>query len=466
MKKTRIALLVTLAGLALAISPVAAQEGFGFGEPETQTTGAESGAARAVTVGGEVEAGALSFVATGDDGTDMPTSGIATGHLDITAKGSSAESVIKLKVSREILAGSPADLLDEAYVRLFMGSTTVEGGLMKIVWGKADSQGPLDVLNPYDLSDLTVTDTLDRKIARPMVHVAIALGDFSKLEFAGLPGFEGHRIAWDGYWEPSQIAELKGSVESFFAYYNALSGGNETIDTEDEEAMVSYPDTETFAYSQAGLRFTTTLGAVDLGAQYFYGYLPTPVVAADAAALGALYSSGTPIPVVYNRYHQVGADCASVIAGFNLRAEMAANITEDLEGDDPEIYNPHLAWSLGFDRDLFANINLNVQGSGTYRLFEDGVGSSPYDIEGGTERAKTRITAYLSQKLFKDRLEWELKGIVGIEDRDYLLIPSVSYAVGDGRIELEAGIFGGEEDGELGQYADSSYVRAFLSYRF
>ena len=38
-----------------------------------------------------------------------------------------------------------------------------------MAWGKADSQGPLDVLNPVDLTNLTVAETLDRKIAVPML---------------------------------------------------------------------------------------------------------------------------------------------------------------------------------------------------------------------------------------------------------------------------------------------------------
>jgi hypothetical protein len=51
----------------------------------------------------------------------------------------------------------------------------------------------------------------------------------------------------------------------------------------------------------------------------------------------ALLAALDPLDVfdmAYTRYHQIGVDYARVIAGFNFRGEFAANITEDLKGDD------------------------------------------------------------------------------------------------------------------------------------
>jgi hypothetical protein len=76
-------------------------------------------------------------------------------------------------------------------------------------------------------------------------------------------------------------------------------------------------------------------------------------------------------------------DWAQVIAGFNIRAEFAANITGDIHGTDPAVYNPSLAWSFGFDRDLFLGISLNAQCNETIRLLDGGT-SDPLDIEAGT----------------------------------------------------------------------------------
>jgi hypothetical protein len=165
------------------------------------------------------------------------------------------------------------------------------------------------------------------------------------------------------------------------------------------------PDTSTLEYGQAGARFTTTLGSSDLGFQYYYGRLPQPAVAIGID----MTTYQIKAEFLYNPYHQVGVDYAQVIYGFNTRAEFAANITEDTDGDDGSVYNPSLAWSLGFDRDLFAGINLNLQVNETIRLKNDKTGSADidfagmmtsdfnFDIEGGKDATSTRVTAALSR---------------------------------------------------------------------
>jgi hypothetical protein len=60
------------------------------------------------------------------------------------------------------------------------------------------------------------------------------------------------------------------------------------------------------------------------------------------------------------------------------------------------VYNPSLAWSLGFDRSLVAGISLTLQCNETIRLL-DGEINDPLDIEAGTDITSTRITAALSK---------------------------------------------------------------------
>lgn len=55
--------------------------------------------------------------------------------------------------------------------------------------------------------------------------------------------------------------------------------------------LLAYPDMTSLENAQGGARFTTTLGGrVDLGAQYFYGYLPTPAVAADPSSRASTFA--------------------------------------------------------------------------------------------------------------------------------------------------------------------------------
>jgi hypothetical protein len=167
----------------------------------------------------------------------------------------------------------------------------------------------------------------------------------------------------------------------------------------------------------------------------------------------------------YNPYHQIGLDYAQVIAGFNLRAEVAANITEDLAGDDGAVYNPSLAWSLGFDRDLFAGINLNLQCTETIRLL-DGEIKNPQDIEAGRDITTTLVTAALSKKFLRDELELKATAIWEVENGACLIMPSLVWTKNDVAVELSAGIFAGSDEGLFGQFHDNTFVRAGIKYTF
>jgi hypothetical protein len=137
-----------------------------------------------------------------------------------------------------------------------------------------------------------------------------------------------------------------------------------------------------------------------------------------------------------------------------------------LDGKDGKVENPALICSLGFDRDLLG-LAIYVQGSGRVRLFHDNLGDDPFaDCEAGSSRSSTRITGILSKKFLRDETELKLTALWGIEDRDFMIVPSVSWARNDLKAELSAGFFGGDRKGELGQYRGNGYTRLALSYYF
>jgi hypothetical protein len=173
-------------------------------------------------------------------------------------------------------------------------------------------------------------------------------------------------------------------------------------------------------------------------------------------------------PVVtfaYNPYHQIGVDWAQVIAGFNLRAEAAANLTEDFGGNDAAVYNPSLAWSLGFDRDLFWGINLNLQCNETIRLL-DGKIENPQDIEADSGVTATWIMAQVSKKFLRDELELKAAAIWEIEDRACFIMPGIIWTKDEAAVEFSGGVFAGSGEGLFGQFHDKSFVKAALTYSF
>ena len=390
-----------------------AQEGFGFGEPDA--FGFASPHGFSVRISGEAGAEFTGFFddfGSAERIRETQAGDVFFGSLDFNAAGSTAEGVIRLNLALVFDGSSPIEI-DEAFVRAFFGPAAITGGLRKLTWGKADSFGPLDVINPIDYSDLSkLSDPQNIKIGRPMIHVDWSLSSFSRLEAVFIPWFQGDKFARSGRWAPSQVKALLDAGINIDGFY---------------------PETNTLEYAQAGLRFTTSLGSSDLGFQYYFGRSPRPIVSFPSAS--------SPLPAIhYDYFQQIGADFARVISGFNIRAEAGLNITGDL--DEYEV-----VWSLGFDRDLFHRINLNLQGT-------------------GRERGSTRITGIISRSFLRDELELKATCIWGIEDRDFLFKPAIGWSRNDVSVELSAGFFGGDREGELGQYRDNSFLRVGLLYRF
>jgi hypothetical protein len=131
------------------------------------------------------------------------------------------------------------------------------------------------------------------------------------------------------------------------------------------------------------------------------------------------------------------------------------------------VYNPSLAWSLGFDRDIFAGINVNLQVNETVMLLNSKTGSDPLlDVEADSDVTSTRLTLVLSKKFFRDELELRATGIWGIEDMDCYILPAFIWTKGDVALELSGGVFAGDKKGELGQYRNNGFIRTVLTYSF
>ncbi len=436
-------------------APALGAQAFGFGDGAGAAAGgktddsaaADSGAAAGgagafsgPTLGGKLTFHLLAFPAELHDGDFSNSAALPAAALTLEASGSKADALIALKLDKDLLASKPEDILDEAWLGIYAGRTTIQGGLMRLSWGRADSLSVLDILNPKNLSDLTLRDEQDRKIPQPMLRISQGFGPSLTAEFAYLPWFEGDRIAMDGPWVAARLKPFAG-------------------------ATFNFPATKGFNYGQAGVRLNASLRGLDLGAQYFYGRLTTPFMDTTDAAMFLLGVPGTTIDIGYNPYQQIGADAAFVLGGFNFRLEGGINLTEDDEGTDPLAYNRHVVWSAGFDRALFAGINLNFQSSGKVRLQHDKI-TSPLDIESGTESTSTQLAALFSRSFLRDTLKVEFLGLMSVEKQDYMIEPGLALIVGDAEIALRGRYFGGVSEGEFGQFNDKSYISLSSKYAF
>jgi len=500
---------ILFTAVILLINGIIFAQDFGFGSDDDEETSKSS---TSFTIGGEISADAIPYIFDfNDEETSIDSSwnvklnlAFTSPYLDIfSVSNFNSDSINELwtgRIKSENWNYTPL-IIDELYFRAYVSAVNIEVGYRKLTWGKVDSNGPLDVINPIDYTDLIdITDIRARKIARPMVHITLNAGSFSKLEGVFIPNFTGHRFASEGRWTPIQYANMtkmtEDEIKSRFTKYimgipglgipeklalgvklSSLFSSGLPVDSFD------FPDTSDIEYFQAGLRFTTTVNSADLGLQYFYGNLFRPNYCLSDAGINSFvtdtcnniiannmdtgdFSLLAP-KINYTRYHQIGIDYAQVLLGLNVRAEAAFNLTEDLNGDDGSLQNPFVAWALGFDRDLFWGINANVQFDETIRLLNDKVGNNPlFDSEAGTDITSSRVTLHLSKSFFRDKLEFGITGVWKVEDTDFYIIPSLAWTDGNLSARLAAGILTGNEDGELGQYWKNSFMKLSLSIMF
>lgn len=371
------------------------------------------------------------------------------------------------------------DILDELTVRVYLGDWVLEAGKMKLVWGKGDKLHVLDNFNANDYTQFIIPDYIDRRIAEPMFHVVYnaPIKQNLRLEFAWCPIMTVDRFASDGAFSPYKTEQLKDAVSNVLgnkianalvAYNAALAAYSDPTDTYQAMAAAGagvaytnalneassfseddlYEDINSLKFGQLGGRITWTLGQVDLGVSYYYGHYKQPTVNYDMILKGDLNKS-----LGYDMLHVFGTELATVLGPFNIRLEAAYNMTNDFAGDDPYTKNHSISWLGGFDVDLPCTcLNLNIQETGTALLNIDGI-DTKYDADYDSDSFYThnKFVVNLSDKYLHEKLQWELIGVIGVENGEVAILPKITYNVKAGFwITLRGGyLHAHDRDGEL-----------------
>jgi len=495
LRKTLIILMIFLCGSVWA-------QDFGFGFDDEDEAAPSSPVS--LKAGGEISVEVTPYIYEFMEKENLLDISLWNARLNLTLSSSFADVITSFNFNTgsigELWAGSSRLrktnytplFIDEAFLRAYTGPVNIEVGYRKLTWGKADSNGPLDVINPIDYSDLrNITDIRARKISRPMLHVTWNTGALSKLEGVFIPNFTGHRFADSGRWMPSQLdsyqemletqiteelrSKWKGNLLILAGLSSQIKSG--LLDYYSDFNVLESVKTSGFKYFQTGLRYTATIGSADIGGQYYYGNLFRPgitisgidtfvdtIVSSNGASIDPSLMS---VNVKYTRYHQIGIDYAQVLFGYNIRAETAIFLTEDINGDDGSLQNPFIGWSLGFDKELQWGINLNIQCNENIRLFNNKIGDNPaVDAQANTDATSTRLSMQLSKKFLRDNLECNFTVIWDIENLDCYIIPAIIWTIGNLSTEFSGGFFAGSTDGELGQYRKNSFIKLGAKYSF
>ncbi|MCK5198010.1 MAG: hypothetical protein KAR21_06650, partial [Spirochaetales bacterium] len=232
------------------------------------------------------------------------------------------------------------------------------------------------------------------------------------------------------------------------------------------------PDTTTLEYSQAALRLTGTLGRFDIGTQYYYGYLPDP-------GLTPVYISGDPLdPSNYDNYlsydhaHLFGLEGGFALGFLTFWLEAGYWLTEDLNGDDPTVYNNRLVYLPGMDFTVPGiKLYLNFQLIGDYTFNTGNLSLLDVDETTGYGSPSHNNMLLISGELpfNRDKTRFRLSGMWSIEEEGYMILPELLWDINDNlNLSIYGQIIEGKEGspGMLDSWKDNDNFAVKIAYSF
>lgn len=406
---------------------------FAFAETQADI---EAGASQGpLEISGSARAGYFSSSRELDDNDDL---GAASLWLKLERRVEANWSLFAEGWIRDDDIGEASDghsgMLREAYVRTDAGEAAITIGKQIVAWGRADQINPTDNLTPRDYRLLTPQDN-DQRFGTTAVSLAYPLSAMT-LSLHWLPTFVPNRIPLP---TPSGVRYTEASARS----------------------------------DQAAIKLDRSGGNIDWSLSYFHGLDLNPDF-----ALGTHNAGGTDIVLTHNRIRTLGADMATVLGRYGLRAEAAYNWTSDPGGEEPLVKNPFLFAVAGIDRTFLDHFNVNLQyyvrRVSRYRNPNDivdpqlqAIAAQAAVLAHETERYEHGFTLRLANKWLNETLEADILGIRSVTNDDYAVRPMLVYAMDDHwRLTLGADIYRGPARSFFGFLHENSGAFAEIRYNF
>ncbi len=326
--------------------------------------------------------------------------------------------------------------LREAYFDASLRDLDLRIGKQLIVWGRADRINPTDNLTPRDFT-LLVPEDDDQRLGAVAAKATYYLGGVA-LTGIWLPHFDPHTIP---------IGRRSGVTIRERLPQNTLA--------------------------QGAARIEQTGKAVDWSLSYYDGFDLFPDI-----ALEQVRDSGEDLVLRHHRIRVIGADAATTVGRYGLRAEAAYTFTEDSRGADPRVKNPFFSLVAGGDRTFFEYLNVNLQYLFHYVVrhrspseildpVERSVAIEQAGISNQFDRVQHGLSLRVSHKWLNETLEGEVAAVVLFARLDYVVRPKLLYALTDRwKLTVGADIFRGEPQSFLGRLRDNSTAYAELRWSF
>ena len=330
-----------------------------------------------------------------------------TGTLDAYYDNSSA--LAEASVSYDAVTGELDWSLNELWFDYTSSFWGIRIGRQKTAWGKADGVDITNVICPGDMSNLAAMASDDSKLAIDALRIS----------------FSGEQFTTDIYWIPFFTpAALPESTTS--------------------AVQIIKPDTAIWN-GEYGVKLSGYFPAFDASVYGFYGWDDMPVF--DYTYTGN-----------YKRMAMLGLDAAIPVREVVIRTEAA--FFPKRYFTDTEQRN-----------EISALTGIDWMPSGwtlTAQYFCDYVFGDTESIN-RADAYTHGATLSVSKTFLNENLEASLSGLIGFNDFDSFIKPSINYSLSD-QINAEIGAYiftpGPEKDGTYGAYKDYSsfYIKGKFSF--
>ena len=338
-----------------------------------------------------------------------------TGKLDAYYNNSSA--LAEGSVSYDAVKGNLNFSLKEIWFDYTLDSWGIRVGRQKTAWGKADGIDITNVICPSDMSSFSAMTSDDNKLAIDALRFSLTGNQFTADAF------------WIPFFTPAPI----------------------TLNAKKPEAALWN--------GEYALKVSGYFSALDVSFYSFYGWDDTPFLnstfsnSASTSSSPAL-PSGKNVSGEYKRMTMIGFDTALPIKETVLRAETAFFPMRHFQksAGNTEQHN-ELSSLVGLDW-------MPAEWTFTAQYYFDYLFGSINALE-RADSYQHGITLNISKTLLNETLKLSLSGLLGFNDFDSMIHPSVSYSLSD-QITLTAGAYiflpGPECNGKYGKYKDQSCI--------
>lgn len=337
-----------------------------------------------------------------------------------------------------------ADLRD-AYLDLSLGNFDFRLGNQQIVWGQAVGLFFADLVNPLNLREFILPKLEELRIPVLAANMEYFHSDFYfQMIFIPFPEFNEF-----------------GEAGSEFDFSKQLYAQDADIVLNDPTKPANSMDN-----SEAGFRVSKLMDGWDMSLFYLYDMYNSPV----NYRVISLNPPGSQHPATitylpkYERIHRIGTTFSKDYHDVIFKGEFIYNNemyfqSSDISDLDGVETSDTFDWLLGADYTFFDKLETNFQLMQNIILDHN---SSMIQKE-----YKTSFSAWLKTGFFENKIEPELFFISSLDQKDFMLRPSITYNYsGSLKFILGADAFWGEPDGDFGIFRQSDRIYMEALYNF